>query len=169
MRRADAVCAHLTALADRLVGITLASGRWLVLPVVVLLFLQWPLRDLLRASSREANDLGQWLFAIYVAVSVTCATRERTHLAADMLARFYPQDVRRALARIGALLLVPWAAFALWSGGGIVLDSIRIQESFPDTANPGYFLVKAALWILAGLILLQALIDIVRPSRRNVD
>ena len=63
------------AFLDRLVESVLAAAKWLALPIVTLLFLQWPLRDLARAYSREANDLGQWLFAIYVAASITAATR----------------------------------------------------------------------------------------------
>jgi hypothetical protein len=72
---------------DRALGRALDWGAWLVLPVVTLLFLQWPLRDLVHGYSREANDLGQWLFALYVAMAVTVATRAHTHLAADLIAR----------------------------------------------------------------------------------
>jgi TRAP-type C4-dicarboxylate transport system permease small subunit len=72
---------------DRLVAAILSGGRWLLLPVVALLFLQWPLRDLVRSYSREANDLGQWLFALYVALAFTAATRAHTHLSADTVAR----------------------------------------------------------------------------------
>jgi hypothetical protein len=43
---------------DRAVAAVVSLGRWLALPVVVLLFLQWPLRDAVQAWSREANDLG---------------------------------------------------------------------------------------------------------------
>ena len=53
-------------LLDRLIAAVLRSLQWLILPVVLLLFLQWPLRDLVRSYSREANDLGQWIFALYV-------------------------------------------------------------------------------------------------------
>src|ERR1051325_8203610 len=50
-------------LLDRFIAAVLRSLQWLILPVVILLFLQWPLRDLVRSHSREANDLGQWIFA----------------------------------------------------------------------------------------------------------
>jgi len=53
-----------------------------LLPVVLLLFLQWPLRDLVRAWSRDANDLAQWLFALYVAMAFTAAMRRPTDLTA---------------------------------------------------------------------------------------
>jgi TRAP-type C4-dicarboxylate transport system permease small subunit len=87
---------------DRLIGYVVAAAKWLALPLVILLFLQWPLRDLFRSYSREANDLGQVAFALFVAVSVTAATRAGTHLAADLLARRYAAPTRRRLNRIGA-------------------------------------------------------------------
>jgi TRAP-type mannitol/chloroaromatic compound transport system permease small subunit len=134
-----------------------------------MLFLQWPLRDIFKAYSREANDLGQWIFALYVAASFTSATRAGTHLRADMLARSYSEPVRRLLWRLGIVFgLLPWALFLLISAKGIVVFSIVGLESFPDTANPGYFLIKVSLWVLAALVVAQGLIDLVRslvPAR----
>jgi TRAP-type mannitol/chloroaromatic compound transport system permease small subunit len=149
---------------DRLVAAILSGGRWLLLPVVLLLFLQWPLRDIFRAWSRDANDLGQWLFALYVAMCFTAATRAHTHLAADALARHYSQRTRLTLARLGALLsLLPWSLYVIIGGASLVISSVKALEAFADTYNPGYFVIKLALWLLAGLVLLQAIIDIARP------
>jgi TRAP-type mannitol/chloroaromatic compound transport system permease small subunit len=151
---------------DRLVAAILSGGRWLLLPVVALLFLQWPLRDLFRNYSREANDLGQWIFALYVAMAFTAATRAHTHLAADTVARLYSERTRARLARAGALIgLVPWALFVILGGANLVLSSLSVLEKFADTSNPGYFLIKFAVWVLAGLILCQAIIDIAHPRR----
>ena len=154
-------------IVDRLIGRLIGAGAWLALPLIVLLFLQWPLRDLVRGYSREANDLGQWIFALYVALSVTAATRAGTHLAADMLAQTYAARTRRVLAKLGALLgLLPWALFVLIAGRQIVLSSLRALEAFPDTFNPGYFIIKVALWVMAVLILAQVAVDLGRrPSQ----
>ncbi len=149
---------------DRLVGQVVAVAKWLALPLIVLLFLQWPLRDLFRGFSREANDLGQVAFALFVAVSVTAATRAGTHLAADLLARRYSAQTRRRLKQMGAAAgLLPWALFVLIASRTTVLSSLRDLESFQDSGNPGYFLVKLALWVMAALILGQSLVDIFRP------
>src|SRR5438046_9168141 len=64
-----------------------AAASVLVLPVSLLLFLQWPLRESLHAYSREANDLAQILFAVYVSLAITAATGAHTHLAAGLGAR----------------------------------------------------------------------------------
>ncbi len=149
---------------DRLIGQVVDATKWFALPLVVLLFLQWPLREFLRAFSREANDLGQVAFAFFVAASVTAATRARTHLAADLLARRYSARTRRRLNQIGSAIgLLPWALFVLIAGKTTVFSSLRDLEAFQDSGNPGYFLVKLALYVMAVLILGQSLVDIFRP------
>jgi TRAP-type mannitol/chloroaromatic compound transport system permease small subunit len=146
---------------DHLVDSITAVARWLVLPVALILFLQWPLRDFVRAGSREANDLGQWIFALYVSLAVTFATRERAHLAVDAIAHDYPGAVRGAIARWGGLLCVaPWCLFMLWTTWPTAQRSALMLEKFPDTGNVGYFMIKVAAVLLALLALVQALLDL---------
>jgi TRAP-type mannitol/chloroaromatic compound transport system permease small subunit len=149
---------------DRLIGRVVAAAQWLALPLIVLLFLQWPLRDIVHGYSREANDLGQIIFALFVAVSFTAASRAGTHLAADAVAQRYSLKTRHRLKQLGTVIgVLPWALFVLFAGKAIVMSSVLGLEAFPDTDNPGYFLIKTALWVMALLILAQALIDVLRP------
>ena len=60
------------------------AGAWLAVPLALLLFAQWPLRDLVGAWSRDANDAAQWIFALYVALALRAATRARAHMAAGL-------------------------------------------------------------------------------------
>lgn len=117
----------------------------------------------MHAYSCEANDLAQWLFALYVSMAVPYATRADTHLAADSLGHRLPQALRARLNSLGALLvLVPWSLFILVTGWGMVSRSVLQLETFPDTFNPGYFVVKASAWLMALLCLAQALLDTAR-------
>jgi TRAP-type mannitol/chloroaromatic compound transport system permease small subunit len=151
---------------DRAIGGFLAVMQWLALPLVLLLFLQWPLRDIFRAYSREANDLGQIVFALLVAASVTAATRAGTHLAADTVAQRYSALTRHRIKQIGtAIGIAPWALFVLFAGSSMVLPSLRELEAFPETYNPGYYIIKLALWLMAILILIQSVVDIFRPFK----
>jgi TRAP-type mannitol/chloroaromatic compound transport system permease small subunit len=153
---------------DRLIGYLVAAAKWLALPLITLLFLQWPLRDLFRGYSHEANDLGQVVFALFVAVSITAASRAGTHLAADLLAQRYSARTRRRLNQIGAGVgLLPWALFVLIASKSAVIPSVQQLESFQDTGNPGYFLIKVALWIMAIAIIGQSLVDIFRPREAD--
>ena len=149
--------ALLARLLDGVLGQILSVLKWLAIPIGLMLFLQWPLRDYVQAYSREANDLGQWLFALYVAGAVTAATRAGTHLAVDTLAKRYSARTRRFLVHIGNLVaLGPWAILILVTGTPPIVASISHLERFPDTGNPGYFIIKAV-----------ALADGRRDSRRH--
>lgn len=148
---------------DRAIGAVTSSGLALVLPLSLLLFLQWPLRDLVQAYSREANDLAQCLFALYVSVAITYATRKRSHLAADALARKYAPAKRERIYRLASLcILVPWSAFMLFAAGPMLVQSVMQLERFPDTYNAGYSIVKSAVGLAALLVLLQAIVDVLR-------
>jgi TRAP-type C4-dicarboxylate transport system permease small subunit len=150
---------------DRTERAIVAIASILVLPVSLLLFLQWPLREWLQAYSREANDLAQILFAIYVSVAITAASRADAHLAADGATRRLDSRTRRVLARIAAsAVLLPWSAFVLYAGLGSLVQSVGQLEGFPETFNPGYFLIRIALALLALLVLLHALRDAFAPT-----
>ena len=148
---------------DRLVGRVVEAGKWLALPVVLLLSAQWPLRDLVRCCSREANDLGQWLFALLIAMALTAASRAETHLRADFFAQNLSPRVRARIAAAGALAVaLPWSVFVIVVYGRDALRSLLLLERFPDTNNPGYFVIKLAVVLLAALVAAQALVDISR-------
>jgi len=157
--------AGVTHRSKRIVDRLVSAGSVVVLPLSLLLFLQWPLRDVVQAYSREANDLAQILFALYVAVAITAATRSGAHLAADGAGPRLSPRTRRLLARAAALLVAaPWAAFVLWAGWNSLLHSVAQREAFPETFNPGYFMLRVALALLALLVLVQALGDAVAPG-----
>ncbi|MCX7172015.1 MAG: TRAP transporter small permease subunit, partial [Proteobacteria bacterium] len=119
---------------NRFLGALISAGLVLVLPLSLLLFLQWPLREWVQAYSREANDLAQCLFAVYVSLAIGYATRRRSHLAVDAWAHRYAAVTRARLARAGALCaLLPWSLFILYAGWTMVSQSIVGLERFPDT------------------------------------
>jgi hypothetical protein len=141
------------AILDFAIRRTAGAAGWLVLPVGLLLFLQWPLRDLVHAWSVQANDLAQCLFAIFVAAAVTAATRARIHLA--------PAHHNRA-PRLAAAAVLPWSLCLLIFGAGSVSRSVLQLESFGETGDPGYFLIKLAGWLLGLGMTGQALADLFR-------
>ncbi|MEO5734305.1 MAG: C4-dicarboxylate ABC transporter substrate-binding protein [Rubrivivax sp.] len=156
----------LAATLDRLT----AAAAWLVLPLALLLFLQWPLRDAVGAWSRQTNDIAQWVFALYVAIAIRAATRGRVHMAAGLFAAGPHSRWRRLLARNGeALCVLPWAVFVLVSGAAPTWRSLVALESFPDTGNPHYFLIRIAAWLLALLMALQALLELAGQAPMESD
>lgn len=151
---------------DRAMDWLMRVARWLVLPLALLLWLQWPLRDFVQAGSRQANDLAQILFALFVAPAITEATRRGTHLSPHPVSAGSAQRWQRGLRRFGLLAgVLPWSLYVLASSAPQVWQSVVQREAFPDTLNPGYFLIKLALWLLAGCVATQAVIDLARPVR----
>ena len=131
----------------------------LVVPLALLLFLQWPLREWVQAYSRQANDLGQIVFALYVAVAIGAGSMARTHLA--VAAGSAAQSPRwHAWAQLACV--VPWALFMLWAAWAPLRDSVRGLERFPETFTPGYFMLQLALGLLLLLVLLQAALAVWR-------
>jgi TRAP-type mannitol/chloroaromatic compound transport system permease small subunit len=162
--RPRALAAALAAALDRA---SLACA-WLVLPLALLLFAQWPLRDLVGAWSRQANDAAQWMFALYVALAVRAATRSRAHMAAGLVRGESAGVWRRRIDRIGeAVCVLPWALFVLVAGAAQTWRSLLGLEAFPDTFNPLYFVVRCSAWLLALGIALQAVLDLVVAREPN--
>ena len=142
-----------------MVRLFLMAASTLVLPLTFLLFAQWPLRDLVQAGSRTANDAAQVIFAIYMAIAVTAASASGMHLAAHHT----PDEHARPRGwRAWAMLActAPWALFVMWSSTGGVWQSVMQLERFGETLTPGYFLIRIALWLLAALVLVQGIASV---------
>lgn len=141
------------------------SAAALVVPLTLLLFLQWPLREWVQAWSRQVNDVAQILFALYVAVAITAASRASAHLAA---LRPAPVPSRRRTLSRAALMLVcvgPWTLFMLWAAAAPIVQSVAGLERFSETLVPGYFVIKLALALLLALVLLDALAAVLKARR----
>ena len=134
----------------------------LVLPLAILLFAQWPLRELVQAYSRQANDVAQVIFAFYVAIAITAASYANVHISAGHhppSAQFgTPRWKRYALL----LCVAPWALLILWTSSAQVLESILSLEHFSETGNPGYFVIKFSCWLMAILALSYCVLAAVR-------
>jgi TRAP-type C4-dicarboxylate transport system permease small subunit len=154
---------------DRAVGRIVGAAAALALPLALLLFLQWPLREWVQLWSREANDLGQILFAFYSACAVTYATRARTHLSVDTWTEAAPAQLRAATARLLNTAAVAWSAWMIWVVWPATRQSVLQLEGFPETFNPGYFALRLALVLLLALLLAQSLLDAVRGPRPSSD
>ena len=149
------------AVADRTVARLTTVASWLAVPLALLLCLQWPLRDGLHAFSGQANDLAQLLFAAYVGIAITHATRTGSHLTPDLLSRHHPEGLRRRVRAIAACCVVlPWSVFVFLASLPMVGQSLAQLERFPETGNPGYCLLKLCVPLMALLMAAQSLLGL---------
>ena len=141
---------------------TFAWFGLLVVPLAILLFAQWPMRDIVQAYSRQTNDMAQVLFALYVAVAITAASHANAHLAAGQQLVLPSSDTPRWKPYALLLCIAPWASLILWTSSVQVWVSIVQLERFSETGNPGLFVVKVAGWLMALLALAYSAFNVVR-------
>lgn len=145
----------------------IAIAGILVIPLALLLFAQWPLRDWLQLYSRQANDAAQILFGLYAAVAITAATISGSHLA--LASHKDPATDANLTWRVCARLACvgPWAVFLLWISVPQMLESVAQLESFSEGLTPGYFVLRIALVLLPVLVLAQAAGSLFAVLRRR--
>jgi hypothetical protein len=119
--------------------------------------------------TRQANDVGQILFALYAAVAVTAASSSKSHLAITKPKTGAVQG--RVSWRNWALLLclAPWAVFLMWTAGPQMLRSMAQMKSFSEGLTPGYFILRMALVLLVVLVLVEAVDSAFSGVRRRQD
>ena len=61
--------------------------------------------------------------------------------------------------------MLPWALFLLVTAAPQIVASVRALEGFPETFNPGYFILKIATGVLALCVLLQAVLGLLGGDR----
>jgi TRAP-type mannitol/chloroaromatic compound transport system permease small subunit len=149
---------------NRVIKAASRAAAWMVLPLLLMLCTQWPLREWVQAYSRQTNDAAQIVFALIVAIAVSTASAAGAHLSGDS------NHVTPARWRQWAVLVcvLPWALFMLWASGGQVYASVMQFEKFPDTLNPGYWVIKLATLMLYLLVAVQA-VAAIRVPHAKVD
>jgi TRAP-type mannitol/chloroaromatic compound transport system permease small subunit len=158
----------LRLLADSLSAVVDAIGRWaswLCLPLVLLLFLQLPLRDIVHAGNNTDNDFGQIIFANFFMVGIPFAMRHDAHVRVDILHQHFGARWRAIIELAGtALFTLPWLALLGWYALPIVLNSLAQREKFAETYTPGYFILKLGLVFFVVLVACQAIAHIIRSG-----
>jgi len=154
--------------ADALGKVVDYVGRWaawLCLPLIVLLFLQLPLREIVHAGNNADNDFGQVIFAAFFMLGIPFAMRHDAHVRVDIFYQRLTVRQRAAIDLIGTvLLLLPWLALVGWYSLPIVLNSLFEMEKFAETYTRGYFILKLQLFFLVALVGLQAIASIIHAA-----
>jgi len=158
----------LRRLADGLSAIVAFTGRWaswLCLPIILLLFLQLPLRDIVHGGNNTDNDFGQVVFAAFFMLGIPFAMRYDAHVRVDIFYQRLTTRRRAVVDLVGTVLfLLPWLALVGWYSLPIVLNSLFEMEKFAETYTRGYFILKLQLFFLVALIGLQAIANIIHAA-----
>lgn len=140
-------------------------AAWLCLPLIVLLFLQLPLRELVHGGNNTDNDFGQVVFAAFIMLGIPFAMHHDAHVRVDIFYQRMTPRRRAVVDLAGTLLfLLPWLVLVGWYARPIVLNSLFELEKFAETYTPGYFLLKLQLFFFVALVALQAIANVIRAA-----
>jgi TRAP-type mannitol/chloroaromatic compound transport system permease small subunit len=118
---------------------------WLVLAVVLTLFGQLPVRELVHRGHLLINDYGQLVHATVFLVGIPYAISLDRHVRLDAFRMRFAPRIRALVEVFGYLVFVlPWVGLLAYYGAEPVSRSISTGETFPDTGNPGYPLMRVA-------------------------
>jgi len=85
--------------------------------------LPWPLRERVHACLRETNDAAHILFAVYVGMAISAATRTHARPAADVPAHRWPAGWRARPARA-------WGSILAARNSGVLHAKVRSRAAF---------------------------------------
>ena len=146
------------------INVLVITVKSLSVAVALMLLLQWPLRVWIGHGSVEANDIGQWIFALYVAFAIGFTTQKNRHFTLGLVGQFKKKQLLIDFLFI-SLGLIPWSFVILIFAIPKALDSILIQELFPETFNPYYWIIRTSIVIMIINLNLSAIWVFIKNNR----
>lgn len=119
-----------------------------------------------QAASNAFVEAQWYLFSLVFLLGSAYTMRQDKHVRVDV---FYGRLSARGKAWIdltgGLLFLVPFCLCGLWVCFPSVMDSIQTSEQSPDPGGLPRYPIKAMILACFGLLLLQAISDIIKKIR----
>ncbi len=148
------------------------SGRavaWLTLAMVLLVGYDVAMRYLFRAGSVALQELEWHLFALIFLLGAAYTLRHDEHVRVDLLhqSRWMTPRRRAWVDLVGTVLfLIPFCLLVIHASWPFVRASFELGEGSPDPGGlPARWLLKAAIPLGFGLLLLQGLALAARSAR----
>ena len=159
----------LERLATLIDAISEWSGRavaWLVLAMVLVIGYDVGMRYLFQSGSVALQELEWHLFALVFLLGAAYTLKHDGHVRVDILYNSrWMSDRRRAMIDLfgGLFLLLPFCLMVIIASLRFVANSYGMGEGSPDPGGlPHRFLLKAAIPVGFGLLLLQGLAGMLR-------
>jgi TRAP-type mannitol/chloroaromatic compound transport system permease small subunit len=117
------------------------------------------------AGSIKLQDLAGYGFAVFLILSLPLALVRGAHVRVEVVSeRLGPRYLRAADALAWVLVIVPLFGLILWAGWRDIAYAWRIGEgSVTPGGLGGLYLVRTALPVTAGLMILQGLAVLLAP------
>ncbi len=153
-------------------GLSEWTGRaaaWLVLVIVLIIAWDVAMRYLFQSGSIKLQELQWHLFALLFLLGAAYTLRHDGHVRVDVLLRS-PRIGERGRAAVDlfgtVLFLIPFCVLVIGGSIPFVENSYRFGEGSPDPGGLSHrYLIKAAIPLGFGLLLLQGLAIVARSLR----
>lgn len=152
----------LAAVLDRMTRLVcMAAGVLLALVVLLVVVLRYGFAT----GTIALQDLANYAFAVFLALSVPVCLAQGGHVRVEVLSERLPETYLRAADAVALVLfLIPVFGLVLFAYWPDLAYSWSIREGSVETGGlPGLFVVKTALPLAAGLMILQGIAAVLRP------
>lgn len=160
--------AHEPPLLRWLDYLTEGVGRaiaWLVVIMMVVQFAIVVMRYALGIHSTVMQESVMYMHAAVFMLGAAWTLRHDGHVRVDIFYRRWSDRGRAWIDFLGTLfLLIPVSLFIAISSFRYVTTSWAIMERSPDGGIPGVFLLKTLILVMVGLLLLQAVAQLIRQA-----
>jgi len=140
------------------------SLSWLILAMMLIQFLIVVLRYVFSFNSIAMQESVMYMHAVVFMLAAAWTLKHDGHVRVDIFYRAMTPRRKALVDFCGSLfLLLPVMVFVILSSTGYVSKSWRIFEGSPDSGGiPGVFLLKTLIPLFAGLMIMQALVEMCR-------
>ncbi len=112
-----------------------------------------------------------YLHAMVFLIGASWAMQQEAHVRVDIFYSNFSDKTRAWVDLLGALLLLlPVMLFIIWVSWEYVIASWGVLEGSREAGGlPGVYLLKSLIIVLAGMLVLQGLVQIMRSAQTIRD
>lgn len=145
------------------------SGRvvsWCVLFMVLLTFLVVVLRYVFDTGWIALQESVSYLHSLVFLLGAAYTLKHNAHVRVDIFYSRFSERTKAWVELLGHLfILIPVMLFIVWISWPYISDAWAVKESSRDAGGlPGVYLLKSLILLMAGLLIIQALVLVLRAG-----
>ena len=135
---------------------------WLTVILMLLICFNVAMRYLFNNSEAWRTELEWHLFALIFLFGAGYALKHDKHVRVDLFYANFSKKQKAIVNFIGHLLfLIPWCAVIIFASYKYAHSSWLMNEGSPDNGLPARYLIKFAITLGFGLLLIQAVASLI--------
>lgn len=146
------------------------ATSWLTATLMLLICFNVAMRYLFNNSEAWRTELEWHLFALIFLLGAGYALKHDKHVRVDLFYANFSKKQKALVNFIGTLLfLIPWSAIIIFASYKYAHNSWLMNEGSPDNGLPARYLIKFAITLGFGLLLLEAIVVLLNSFSTLLD